>query len=147
MTCNPHLTVAAIIEEQDRYLMVEEISNGIRVLNQPAGHWEASETGPKAIIRETLEETGYDFTPTEIVGIYSWTHPETNDTYVRVTYTGQVGEPDPNAELDAEIIQTKWMSYEQIQAAQNALRSPLVLQCLDDYRRGQRYDLSLIYAL
>jgi 8-oxo-dGTP pyrophosphatase MutT (NUDIX family) len=53
----PHATVATIVVRDDRFLMVEEISAGEAVFNQPAGHIEAGETIEAAAIRETLEET------------------------------------------------------------------------------------------
>ncbi|WMR35883.1 NUDIX domain-containing protein, partial [Metapseudomonas otitidis] len=58
MTWQPHITVATVVEDQGRFLLVEEEADGRAVLNQPAGHLEADETLPQAALRETLEETG-----------------------------------------------------------------------------------------
>lgn len=67
----PHTTVAAVIERDGRFLLVEEhTAAGVR-FNQPAGHWEAGETLIEAARRETLEETGYHFAPRALVGVYS----------------------------------------------------------------------------
>ena len=53
----PHATVATVLENDGKFLLVEELSQGRRVLNQPAGHLEPMESLIEAAARETLEET------------------------------------------------------------------------------------------
>jgi 8-oxo-dGTP pyrophosphatase MutT (NUDIX family) len=56
----PAVTVAAIIERDGRFLLIEEhTSDGMR-LNQPAGHLDPHESLEEAVRRETYEETGHD---------------------------------------------------------------------------------------
>lgn len=112
------------------------------MINQPAGHVENGETLQAAIIREVFEETAYKFSPDEISGIYQWQH-DNGETYLRVCFTGQVYDHQPEQALDAGIIQSCWLSLDEIESKDN-LRSPLVTQCISDYLAGYRYPLSLI---
>lgn len=143
----PHLTVAAVVEQDGRYLMVEERQNGEPVFNQPAGHVEDGEAIADAAIRETLEESAYPFTPQSVIGIYRWVHPEKQRTYLRIAFAGTVGERDMERELDTEIITTHWLSREQLLAQPDKLRSPLVMRCIDDYLAGKRYPLDMLVDL
>lgn len=143
----PHLTVAAVIESQGRFLMVEEHAEGQIVYNQPAGHLDPNESLLEAVIRETLEESARHFVPKAIVGIYQYQSHNNDITYLRVAYCGQVGERDPGRLLDAEIIDARWLSRAELEAQSEKLRSPMVLQCIDDYLDGRRYPLSLIATL
>lgn len=144
---NTHLTVAAVIEKSGRFLLVEEKINGLDVLNQPAGHVEPGETFRDAVMREVQEETAWHFTPVAIVGIYLWSRPESNDRYLRVTYCGSCHDHDPKQPLDTGIIRTLWLSRAEIVSRQLALRSPMVLRAIDDYRRGVRYPASMFHQL
>ena len=140
----PRVTVAAVVEENGRFLVVEEIDAGRHVFNQPAGHLEAGESLVDAAIREVQEETGRPFRPEALVGLYRWVHPDKGLTFLRAAFCGSVGERVPGAELDPDIIDTHWMSREQLASQTESLRSPLVLRNIDDYRAGRRYPLSLL---
>ncbi|MBL1274723.1 MAG: NUDIX hydrolase [Ectothiorhodospiraceae bacterium] len=145
MRWTPRVTVAAVIENQGRFLVLEESENsaqqGPTVINQPAGHLEDGESLLAAVIRETLEETAWRFTPEAITGIYRWVHPDKGHTYLRVTYTGSVSDHDPLLTLDTGILRTHWLSREEL--LERSLRSPMVMRCIDDYLAGHRYALSL----
>jgi 8-oxo-dGTP pyrophosphatase MutT (NUDIX family) len=147
MSWSPSVTVAAVIREDDRYLVVEERPDGDTVINQPAGHIEFGETLEQAVKREVLEETGRHFTPTGLIGIYQWTVPDTNHTYLRFCFCGQVSEPVPGRKLDPDINATHWMTLKQIVSGQPPLRSPLVLRCVEDARRGPAIGLEALRAL
>ena len=140
--------VAAVIEEDGRFLLVEENTpDGVR-LNQPAGHLEPDESLEQAVVRETLEETAHDFIPTELVGMYLMNFKSQDGgadrTYLRFAFTGQLGS-FRNLPLDDGILRTVWMSYDEILACRARHRSPLLLQCIEDYLRGQRAPLSLLH--
>lgn len=141
---NLHVTVAAIIEENKRFLLVEESIQGQVVYNQPAGHLEEDETLVEAVIRETLEETAWHFVPQTITGIYQWTQPESRQTFMRICFAGQHQQHDKGRKLDTGIIQAVWLTLQELEAMTDRLRSPLVLTCIDDYLQGQRYPLELI---
>lgn len=147
MSWSPSVTVAAVIREDDRYLVVEERPDGDAVINQPAGHVEFGETLEQAVKREVLEETGRHFTPAGLVGIYQWTVPHTNHTYLRFCFCGEVSEPVPGRQLDPDINATHWMTLKQIASGQPPLRSPLVLRCMEDARRGPAIGLEALHAL
>ena len=138
----PHVTVAAIIEKNGQFLLVEENVNGKKVLNQPAGHLEDHETLLDAVIRETREETRREFTPEYISGIYRWVH-DNGETYLRICYAGTVSDEDRTLSLDTGIEGTIWLSETELRQQAN-LRSPLVLKCIEDFTRGQHFPLNLI---
>lgn len=140
----PHVTVAAIIEENQRFLLVEEESEaGIAVFNQPAGHWDEGETLVHATIRETLEETAYHFQPENVIGVYHHTGANSRTTYLRICFSGKLCGHEPNRALDKGILRAVWMTRDEI-AQNERLRSPMVLKCVDDYLDGHSYPLSLI---
>ena len=143
MTWKPHATVASIIERDGRFLMVKEDSEGHIVSNQPAGHLEPNESLINAAIRETKEETAWDFEPRSVVGIYRWVHPDGERTYLRVAFAGECTNHDLNQPLDEGIIEAVWLSREELVSLGDQLRSPLVLSCIDDYLAGKRYSLDL----
>ncbi|MDO8697922.1 MAG: NUDIX hydrolase [Pseudomonas sp.] len=144
MRFTPHVTVATIIEDQGRFLLVEEMADGRAVFNQPAGHLEADESLIQAAIRETLEETGWDVEITALTGIYLYTAPSNGVTYQRVCFTGKALRHHPALALDEGIIGPRWLSRAELVAQPERWRSELVLQCIDDYLSGERFSLALI---
>ena len=145
----PNVPVAAVIEHDGRFLLVEEhTADGLR-LNNPAGHLDCGETPAQACTRETLEETSYAFSPTALVGVYLSRQPQGNAdaiTYLRFAFCGELGAPDPTRQLDVGIVRTLWMTLEDIRASHARLRSPMVLCCIEDYLAGKRYPLQLVVA-
>lgn len=147
MQWNPHVTVAALIERDGRFLLVDELVNGRQVYNQPAGHLEEGESLIEAVIRETREETCCHFMPQSLVGIYLWKNLENGETFLRISFTGTVSEPDPTLRLDSGITGTIWMDRDSLLAMQERLRSPLVISNIDDYLLGQRYPLEMLSSI
>lgn len=147
MRWKPEVTVAAIVERDGRFLMVEERASGRLVLNQPAGHLEDRETLIEAAIRETREETAWRFTPAALIGTYLWRNPDNDRTFLRFTFCGSVDDHAADQPLDTGIVRAVWLSHEQLLAQPGRLRSPLVLRCLDDYLRGMRQPLESVAAL
>jgi len=143
MTWKPHATVAAVVERDGKFLMVEEEVNGEIVYNQPAGHLDPDEDLIDAVIRETQEETGWKFTPEALLGVYLWQQPNTGRTFLRFAFSGTCSEHQPEQQLDEGILQALWMSKDELQAS-NKLRSPMVMQNIEDYLSGQRYPLELL---
>jgi len=144
---NPEVTVAAVVEIDGRFLIVEERIGDRLVLNQPAGHLEDRETLLEAAIRETREETAWRFHPEALVGVYLWRSPVTERSFLRFAFCGTVDDHQPKLTLDKGIVRTLWMSYEQLLAQPARLRSPMVTRCLEDYRRGSRQPLDSIASL
>ena len=147
MVWKPHVTVAAIAEQDGRFLLVEEKLSGQLVINQPAGHLEEGENLTEAVIRETLEETAWTFKPTTLIGIHLWRHPEDSTTFLRVSFTGNCVQFDPERRLDDGINRALWLSRDELLQQKNCLRSPLVLSCIDDYLSGARFPLTLLKSL
>ncbi len=140
----PHATVAAIIEQDGRFLMVEENCEGQIVYNQPAGHLDPGESLVDAVIRETREETAWGFVPEYLTGVYRWDQPDTERCFLRFTFYGQCCNHNPALTLDEGIIQAVWLSRDELLERKDTLRSPLVLACIDDYLSGTRYPLELL---
>jgi 8-oxo-dGTP pyrophosphatase MutT (NUDIX family) len=147
MVWKPDVTVAAVAERDGQFLLVEERSSGRIVLNQPAGHLESGESFLEAVVRETLEETGWSFRPDAVVGVYVWQPEHLSRTFLRIAFSGALESHDPGRPLDHGILRTSWLGYEQLAAQQARLRSPLVLRCVEDYLAGTRYPISLISHL
>jgi 8-oxo-dGTP pyrophosphatase MutT (NUDIX family) len=150
----PSVTVAAVIERDGRFLLVEEHTpEGLR-LNNPAGHLDPGESPAEGCARETLEETTHSFRPTALVGVYlsRFQRADTQAgtvqdiTYLRFAFCGELGEAQAGRALDAGIVRTLWMSPDEIRASRARHRSPLLLQCMEDYLAGQRHALDLIYT-
>jgi 8-oxo-dGTP pyrophosphatase MutT (NUDIX family) len=148
----PSVTVAAVIEQQGRFLLVEEHTpEGLR-LNNPAGHLDPAESPAQGCSREVLEETAYAFTPNYLVGLYLSRFQRQRAegledvTYLRFAYAGTLGAFDAQRRLDAGIERTVWLTPDELRASQERHRSPLVLRCMEDYLRGQRFPLDLVYA-
>jgi len=140
----PNVTVAAVIERDGRFLLVEEETpEGLR-FNQPAGHLEEGESLLEASIREALEETAHHFVPEYLVGVYQWPRPQGDITYLRFAFGGQVTGEEVGRALDAGIVRPLWMTRDELLATRDRHRSPLILQCVDDWIAGRRYPLELI---
>ena len=146
----PSVTVAAIIERDGRYLLVEEHTpEGLR-LNNPAGHLDPGESPEQGVAREALEETAFSFTPTALVGVYlsRFQRASTGEdiTYLRFAYCGDLGAFDPERTLDTGIVRTVWMSPDEVRASADRHRSPMVLRCIEDHRAGQRFPLTTVHT-
>lgn len=145
MDWTPHLTVAAIAERDGRFLLVEERVDGKTVVNQPAGHLDANESLMQACAREMLEEAAWEFSPEALVGIYQHSLPDSLHMYLRFAFCGRLIREYPGRELDDTIIRVVWMTRSEIAAlAEGRRRSPMVLQCVDDYLAGVRHPLSIL---
>jgi len=147
MSWRPDLTVAAIVERDGRYLLIEERVGNRMVFNQPAGHVERGESMITAVVRETLEETARHFIPEALVGIYAWDQPERQRSFLRLAFCGRASEQDSQRALDRGIVRTLWMTRDQLAARGPRLRSPMVLRCIDDYAAGKRFPLDLLNHL
>ena len=144
MSWQPHITVATIVEDQGRFLLVEEEADGRAVFNQPAGHLEANESLLQAALRETLEETGWEVELTAVTGIYLYTAPSNGVTYQRVCFAARPLRHHPNQPLDEGIIGPRWLTRDELLTEKDRWRSHLVLRCIDDYLDGERFPLRLI---
>ena len=137
------VTVAAVLEREGRFLVIEEQTDeGVRI-NQPAGHLEPGESIIQATQRETLEESAYRFEPRVLVGIYRWHHPANGVTYVRFALSGELGEHTQRP-LDRGILRALWLTPQQLRECAQVHRSPLVMRCVEDYLRGRCYPLDLL---
>jgi 8-oxo-dGTP pyrophosphatase MutT (NUDIX family) len=144
MVWKPHVTVAAVIEQDQRFLFVEEeTANGLQ-FNQPAGHLEAGEDLITAIKREVLEESAWQFDPEYIISVQLWRKNPDFPSFVRVCFAGHCHSYNPIQQLDKGIVGTHWLTRAEIEAERHRLRSPLVLISIDEYLSGQRYSLSLL---
>jgi ADP-ribose pyrophosphatase YjhB (NUDIX family) len=144
MIWKPNVVVAAIVERDGRFLLVEEEADGAVVLNQPAGHLDEGETLIDAVIRETLEETAWHIEPTAVLGVYRWPHPAKDITYLRFAFIARALREDTGRALDHGCLRALWLTPEEIRAQRLRHRSPQVERCLDDYLAGTCYPLDLL---
>ena len=144
MVWKPHVTVAAIIERDNRFLFVEEHTASGLKFNQPAGHLEPGEDFITAVKREVYEETAWQFEPEYLVSIQLWRKNPEYPTFLRLCFSGQCHSHEPDKALDEGMVATHWLSHAEIVAQHHRLRSPLVLLSLDNYLDGQQYPLSLL---
>jgi phosphatase NudJ len=146
----PNVTVAAVIERDGRFLLVEEETSDGLMLNNPAGHLDPGESPEEGCVREVLEETAHAFRPTALLGIYlarsrrAATGHDT--TYLRMAFRGDLGPREAGRPLDTGIVRTLWLTPEEIRASFRRHRSPLVLRCIEDHLAGITHPLSLIHT-
>ena len=138
----PSVTVAAVIERGGRFLFVEEMVDGRRVINQPAGHLDPGESLAAACSREVLEETAHRFEPSGLIGVYRWHYAPQDVTFLRFCFRGELIKEEKGRALDKEIVALHWLTLDQLKASA-ARRSPLVLKCVEDYLAGRNYPLDL----
>jgi len=144
MVWKPHVTVAAIIEQESRYLLVEEHTTNGLAFNQPAGHLEPGESLFDAVQREVFEETAWKFTPEYITAIQLWRRNPDTPSFLRVCFVGSCHDFQTEQALDEGIVATHWLTRDEIIAKKNTLRSPLVLTTIDQYLQGEQHPLSLL---
>jgi ADP-ribose pyrophosphatase YjhB (NUDIX family) len=144
MVWKPNVTVAAVVERDGKFLLVEEETEYGLAFNQPAGHLEAGESLVDAVVREALEETAYHFKPTHLVGIYNWKHPDKDITYLRFAFGGALRGWEAGRRLDDGIVAARWLTLDEVRATQARHRSPLILRCIEDQLAGTAYPLDLL---
>ena len=144
MIWKPNVTVAAVIEQQGKFLLVEEQTSHGLLFNQPAGHLEPEESLVAAVAREALEESAYQFEPQYLIGIYRWHSASSDTTYLRFAFGGRVVGHYPERALDHGIVRAVWVTTDELRASLERHRSPLVLRCIEDYIAGKRYPLEAL---
>ncbi|WP_266171954.1 NUDIX hydrolase [Dyella subtropica] len=143
----PRVTVACVVADGDRYLMVEEEVNGRIAYNQPAGHLEDGESLASAAVRETLEETGWTVSLEYLVSVNQWRSTEHGESVLRFSFAARAFSHDPQRPLDKGIRRALWLTRAEIAALGHQVRTPLVLQSIDTWLTGQRVPLSVLGSL
>lgn len=138
------VTVAAVVEADGRFLLVEEIHDGRCVLNQPAGHLDPGESLLEACVREVMEETAHRFVPEALVGVYRFVYTPKDITFLRFAFSGRSAGAEAGRSLDREIVRTHWLTRDEIAARAAEHRTPLVMQCIDDHLAGRHFPLELL---
>jgi 8-oxo-dGTP pyrophosphatase MutT (NUDIX family) len=145
--CRPHVTVACVVTDGDRYLMVEEEVAGRIAYNQPAGHLDQGESLVTAAVRETLEETGWTVRAEHLIGIHQWRSTEHGDDVLRFSFAARAVSHDPERALDTGIRRALWLTRAEIEGLGDRLRSPLVLLSIDAWLAGRRLPLDTVASL
>ena len=148
MVWKPRVVVASIIEQNNRYLMVEEAIRGHMLLNQPAGHLEYGESLLDAARRETLEETGYHYEPEALLGTTLGESDDPERVYLRFTFTGRLLEKAGNYQIDPDITAVHWLTEDEIRNSPHMEpRNDLVLQSIELYKQGIRLPLNSLHYM
>lgn len=142
----PDVTVAAVVEQNGRFLFVEERVRGQLVLNQPAGHLEAGESLMEATCRETLEESAWEVEPTHLIGIYQWTSPLDGIGFLRFAFAARALRQHDRT-LDNGIERAIWLTADELLSHAVPTRSPLVERCVRDYCAGRRHAFDMLHNL
>jgi 8-oxo-dGTP pyrophosphatase MutT (NUDIX family) len=142
-----HVTVAALCEQEGRFLLVEELIDGQLLLNQPAGHLDPGESLVEAVVREAREESAWVVEPLALVGLYLWREPARTKSFLRAAFACRCLRHFPDQDLDIGVQRAVWMSHAEVKANQGRLRSPLVLRCIEDFQRGCSYPLDVLQYL
>lgn len=141
------LTVSAVVEQDGRYLIVEERVAGVVVLTQPGGHLETHESPEQAVVREALEETRYLIEVDSLLGVYLWIHPQTRQQFLRIVYVADLVREDRKAPLDDAIRAVHWYTLQDLERRRGMLRTPVVTRCIADYLSGRRQPDTLLAEL
>lgn len=142
----PDVTVATVVVDGGRLLVVEESVGDRLVLNQPAGHLEPDESLVDAALRETREETGWDVRLTAFVGAYQW-KADDGRHYLRFAFAAEPVAHDAGRPLDQGIVRALWMTPSELELARPRHRSPLVWQVVADHLAGRRHPLDLLQQM
>lgn len=143
------ISVSSVLQRDGRFLVIEEMVDGVQKINQPAGPLEAGESPSEGAVRESLAESGVAFVPAHLVGIYQWYLSATNTVYLRLCYTGTIYVPGrrPPKPSDPHILAVRWLTPEELLREQDRHRSAFVMQCVRDYVNGRRYPLDIVSNL
>ena len=141
------LTVSAVVENEGRFLMIEERSSGVVVVNTPGGHIESGESPETTAVRETLEEAGCHIAVSGLLGTYLWIHPQTRQNFLRIIYTAELLAQDTTLSLDDGVHAVHWFTRADLESRKRDIRSPVVLRAIDDYLAGHRQPDSLLEGL
>ena len=141
------LTVSAVVAHEGKYLFVEEMSMGRRVLTQPGGHIEAGESPEQAVVREVFEETGCRVKCDDLIGVYLWIHPQTRQQFLKLVYSATYIGCDDAKPLDHGILARRWASKIEVETRPDEMRTPVVLRCLHDYEAGHRQSDAILTGM
>ncbi len=141
------LTVAAVVLNEGRYLIVEETANRRNVLTQPGGHIEAGESPEEAVVREVMEETACTVLCEDLIGVYLWIQPQTRQQFLRLVYLADFVDCDEGAKLDKGVIARRWLTLPELEKSRAVLRSPVVLRCIHDFEAGVRQSDALLTGM
>lgn len=133
-----HIIGSAIIEQDGKYLLVQEGENHVDNCKgkwgAPGGHVDGGETILKATIREVYEETGCRVELTGVCQI--GTEADLASVFIAIVFLAKPVKLADNFSSE-EISATKWFTYEEICAMSDQLRCPgLVIGAIENIRKG-----------
>jgi 8-oxo-dGTP pyrophosphatase MutT (NUDIX family) len=141
----------AIIKKEGKILLVKESGEKAKNLwNHPAGWIEVGDNPIETVKKEVKEETGFDFKPQYIIGIYSLFKTNLKEKFgikphgIKIIFGGEISQKNRGG-LTKEIIETRWFKPEEIYKMDiQTLRDMDIKIIVRDYFKGKRYPLDLI---
>jgi len=142
----------AIVEKDGEILLVKEKKEIAKdEWNHPAGWIEIGEDPVYTIKKEMAEETGFEFEPTHILGIYSYHEKKLKEKFgiiphpIKIIFLGKITGRAKDKFLADEIAEVKWFSPEEIEAMnKKTLRDSDIKIMVRDYFSGKKYSLDLL---
>jgi ADP-ribose pyrophosphatase YjhB (NUDIX family) len=138
------LTVSAVVEKDQRFLLVEDRSSGLISLSQPGGRIDTGESPEDAVKRETHDSTGCRIAVTGFIGVYLWIQPQTRQQFLRLVYTADMLAEDHRRN---GIYAVHWYTVADLTHRKRDCRSPIVMRCVEDYLAGSRQPDSFLSGM
>ncbi len=143
--------VGGIIEKNGKILLVKEAQAEADTgkWSHPAGWIDVGEDPIKAGEREIKEETGFNFTSTHVLGVYSLVRKDLSPVRhaIKIILIGDISS-EKVYEIADDVSEIKWFTPEEIEEMDTkTLRDVDIKKMVKDYFSNKRFSLELLNHL